>query len=333
MENKIKITGESWAALNMQLSDILIQHAFLNEKLNSTFPSIETIYHYTSLSGLISIIENQTLFCTNINYLNDKKEFCYGVGLILKVLEKLKKEDFEISVLEMIENHIDHIYKEERYVTCFSKDGDLLSQWRAYANQGKGVSIGFDFFKLDKSIDQPLHGKHIDYDENSQYQTVEELIRIIITFFKERKNIIDWEDFGYEWLVNTVIIDFLQGIIASYKSSSFKEEQEYRFEYTIDGNMVKKEDEEIHFRASETLIIPYIILEAKYRRFQKNKKMGKYNECAEEPFFVLKRLPIKEIIIGPSLDFDTIKSGLEELLFKHEYKDVLIKKSNIPYRI
>ena len=29
-------------------------------------------------------------------------------------------------------------------IGCFSKNGDLLSQWRAYAEDGKGFSIGFD---------------------------------------------------------------------------------------------------------------------------------------------------------------------------------------------
>lgn len=33
--------------------------------------------------------------------------------------------------------------KIKRYIFCFSGDGDLLSQWRAYADDGKGISIGF----------------------------------------------------------------------------------------------------------------------------------------------------------------------------------------------
>jgi len=30
------------------------------------------------------------------------------------------------------------------YIACFSEKGDLLSQWRAYADDGEGVAIGFD---------------------------------------------------------------------------------------------------------------------------------------------------------------------------------------------
>lgn len=333
LEEKIEITGDNWTALKMQLSNVILANIFTNEKLGKQFPSTKTIYHYTSISGLISIIESQTIFCTNINFLNDKKEFKHGVNIIEKVLQKLKKENFESSVLEMVEKHIDLIYKGERYVTCFSKDGDLLSQWRAYANQGKGVSIGFDFLTFEDSIEQFIHGKHIEYEEEFQQQVIEELIRIIIKFFLERKDFIDWADYGFEWLVNTVIIEFLQDIIASYKSCSFREEQEYRFEYLIDGNMVKKEDEVINFRSSETLIIPYIQLETKYRRFLRDKEKGKYDNYGAYPIFALDKFPIKEIIIGPSLDFETMKFGLEELLLKHNYDNVKIIKSEIPYRI
>lgn len=333
MEKPYKLTTEIWTGLNIELSNIIMFHAFHNEKLNAKIEQVDTIYHYTSLHGLVSIIENQSLFCTNINFLNDKQEYRHGVNLILEVIDKLKNDVLEIEILNMVENNINRIYREERYVTCFSKDGDLLSQWRAYTNQGKGVSIGFDMFKLEKSLDQPLHGKYIDYDEKSQIETIEELIRIIINYFSERKIFFDWDEYSYEWLVNTTIVDFLQGIISSYKNNSFSEEQEYRLEYVIDGNMIKKEDEEVHFRTSDSLIIPYLILETKYKRFLKDKEAGKFKDAAVDPTFLFKRLPIKEITIGPSLDFGAISSGLEQLLSKHEYEDVHIKKSSIPYRI
>lgn len=333
MEKKIEINGENWTALKMQLSSVIMANIFTNKKLSKQFPRINTIYHYTSLSGLISIIESQTLFCTNINFLNDKKEFKHGVNIIEKVIEKLKKEKLEISILETIETNIEQIYKGERYVTCFSKDGDLLSQWRAYANQGKGVSIGFDFYNFEHCIEQIIHGKHIEYNEDIQNQVIEELVRIIIHFYKSKKEAIDWGDYGFEKLVTSVIFEFLQDIISSYKNSSFKEEQEFRYEYEIDGNMVKKKDEIISFRSSDTLIIPYIKLEAKYKRFLRNKEKGKYENVGAYPIDAIKKLPIKEIIIGPSLDYETIKIGIEELLLKHNYENIKIIKSEIPYRI
>jgi len=330
---KIKINDDNWTALKLELSSILTFNAFSNKKLNKQFPTLGTIYHYTSLEGLISIIEDQSLYCTNIHFLNDKKEYQYGVDLILKVIEGMKSEDNYFGVINMIMKKIDLIYKSERYVTCFSKNGDLLSQWRAYGNDGKGVSIGFKSIDFESSVYQFLNGNHIEYNEDIQLEVVGELIRLIIDFFHERKEIIDWAEYGYELLVANVVIEFLNNIISSYKHPSFSEEQEYRFEYKIDGNIIKEDDEELLFRASGSLIAPYIKIKGAYKKYMDEKKAGKYKESGADPTFALKQLPIVEIIIGPSSDYDMLKMGIESLLRKNKYNGVLIEKSKVPYRI
>ena len=83
--------------------------------------------------------------------------------------EKLKKELFKeyynkifsVPIKKNIDNYIkinkfltiNDLLKEKskkikRYICCFSGDGDLLSQWRAYADDGKGISIGFKKSKI-----------------------------------------------------------------------------------------------------------------------------------------------------------------------------------------
>jgi hypothetical protein len=37
------------------------------------------------------------------------------------------------------------------YITCFCEDGDLLSQWRGYADPG-GYAIGFDAAELEECV-------------------------------------------------------------------------------------------------------------------------------------------------------------------------------------
>lgn len=46
------------------------------------------------------------------------------------------------------ENHADFRY----YVTCFSYQNDLLSQWRGYADDGRGAAIGFDLDVLKEVV-------------------------------------------------------------------------------------------------------------------------------------------------------------------------------------
>ncbi|SFS88453.1 DUF2971 domain-containing protein [Sphingobacterium wenxiniae] len=329
LSSKIKITPDTWAGIQMQLGDELLTHAILNKKMNKWHDRNDIIYHYTSLHSFISIIESQSLYCTNLNFLNDKKEYKFGIEQIKSVLEKFKQEGFSQNIVEKFEKHIDKIVNSERFVTCFSKSGDMLSQWRAYANQGKGISIGFDSSKLSRSLYQSVKATHVEYDEKYQLQVIEELIRVSIAFFEERKDLIEWEDYGYEWMITTAVIGFLGEIISSYKSASFKEEKEYRFEYSVPNNEFYGEEEPIHFRTSETAIIPFIILETEHKRYERTWIDKDY----PKPQTVIDKLPIKEIIVGPSLDFELIKLGINQLLKKYNYEGVEIKCSNIPYRL
>ena len=326
--DKIKINGDRWAAFEMEL----LQKIFFNPISNGDI-SPETIYHYTSLQGLKSIIETQKIYCTNINFLNDKKEYKYGVDLIHGIIENLKDEDANILILEMVKKNIDLIFKSERYVTCFSKNGDLLSQWRAYANHGKGVAIGFDFELFATTTQQVLRRKHIVYDEEYQNKRLKEVIQIIIQFYEKKKDMIDWEDSAYDESVAKIVIKYLEDIIAYYKHPSFSEEQEYRFQYEIDGINTHKVDEEILFRTSDTMLIPYIELQPYHNTFIENKTKSKYDNHSPYLLHPIRQFPINKLIIGPSLDYDAVKLGIEELLKKNDYKDVVIKKSKIPYRI
>jgi len=59
---KFKNNIESWGNIKLELGNHLMVHAILNEKLNKQFPHLKNIYHYTTLNGFISIIENQCLY-------------------------------------------------------------------------------------------------------------------------------------------------------------------------------------------------------------------------------------------------------------------------------
>lgn len=45
--------------------------------------------------------------------------------------------------------------KDKFFVMCFSgeESGDLLSQWRGYGDNGKGIAIGFNEYALKKVTD------------------------------------------------------------------------------------------------------------------------------------------------------------------------------------
>lgn len=108
------------------------------------------VYHYTTLSALLSIVQHSALWATHIRYMNDTTEQKILWDLLRKRAEARIKNNQECNhewlagVLRATENP----QQTDVFAVCFSKDGgDRLSQWRGYS-QGSGVSIGFNIYDL-----------------------------------------------------------------------------------------------------------------------------------------------------------------------------------------
>ncbi|RKN83484.1 DUF2971 domain-containing protein [Ulvibacterium marinum] len=328
--DKIKITAENWASLKLDLADKLLKASLTNDKVKKAVEPYETIYHYTSFEGLIGILESQNLYATNINFLNDRKELKHGIGLIQGVLNSFETKKESEKIIEFLRSNLSKISETDRYVTCFSRNGDLLSQWRSYGNNGKGVAIGFCPFHIEESIYDWVDCMNIMYNELEQIEVLEEYIKISLDYFNGYKELLDWEGFDYDYLVADTLIYFLEAIIANFKHPSFREEEEFRIEYRFDGNINKQKKKILYFRNSNNLIVPYIKL---ISRFKKERKKGINNSKVMKHTENNLKLPIKEIILGPSLDFELNKIGLGKLLLKTGYEHIEIKDSKIPYRI
>lgn len=112
----------------------------------------KVLYHYTDAGGFAAIVQQGLLRATDIRFLNDPLELRYAWEALLAALETAKAEKPEYSeaydaALQAISmtNAIDPDAIEDRiFSTSFSADGDELSQWRSYADDAKGVALGFD---------------------------------------------------------------------------------------------------------------------------------------------------------------------------------------------
>lgn len=101
--------------------------------------SEEIIYHYCSSATFLSIIQNKKIWLTDLMSSNDSLEARWTIK------KYLEERDYDSPRAETYVNRFFEERLSERYVLgcCFSKKRDLLSQWRGYAVNGKGVCIGF----------------------------------------------------------------------------------------------------------------------------------------------------------------------------------------------
>lgn len=101
-----------------------------------------TIYHYCDLNAFLNIIKTKKLWLSSANCMNDPTE----VELFYSNLESRNK---------CVNNPLIEVFTKRNranaFLCCFSSNGDLLSQWRAYGDDGEGIAIGFDGELLESS--------------------------------------------------------------------------------------------------------------------------------------------------------------------------------------
>jgi len=86
-------------------------------------------FHYTNMAGLTAIINSQQIWLTSIFHPNDPSELGHGA-------------DIALAILNSEADRGDHVVKAFCAQTFFSRRGDDLGQWRAYADNSRGVAIG-----------------------------------------------------------------------------------------------------------------------------------------------------------------------------------------------
>lgn len=259
------------------------------------------IYHYTNADSFIKIIESKQIWATDLKSTNDPRE----TNLATDLIHSLVRDKFP--------NDADTILPRENsvYFSCsFSKSRDLLSQWRGYAEQGKGFAIGVDREKLENinknfpKNDMPFKIFDVFYckKEYSAYweKEIDNYIKNDLSF---NKNNIDkiWQHY---------IQHDLTLFKAMLKDPFFTEEKEVRCCYRITppteySTYIKsKYSEIVKFRSCESRITPYIPLSLR-------------NESTQA---------ISEIILGPQNSSDI--GHIKKFLWAHGLSDIKLSKSD-----
>jgi hypothetical protein len=293
--------------------------------------SDKLVWHYTDTNGLISILKYGTIRVSNASYLNDSLELQHAKNLVYAlVLEKIKHstdtclteffEQIEVSmrIAEMISQPL---------VGCFSgeRGKDLLSQWRAYGDSGKGYALGFKPHQLpDDNLITKL--RKVIYDEAEQAKIIKEQVEK----YSKKLQILLSASTSKTAYKNEFVRDFshslatiLHEYISCFKHPSWEAEHEVRLVYSITPFLTAKKipnPSDIEFRTSQSgLIIPFKDIDVR----------------KEDPIDFKMRLPLKKIIVGPKLNFQMAKNSIDQILSKLEYGSsiyephfVEIKRSN-----
>lgn len=183
----------------------------------------DVLYHYCSAETFLAICTGKKLRFSDLFSMNDSLEIHWGSDIWIEAANTLKNEvghEF-IDIIDEI-FHVTGIFG-LLVASCFSLDGDTLSQWRAYADDGKGYCVGFKASELTKMSVRPLR---VCYDKAEQIDICSKLIRALHT--AESKSDEKYSS-SFRTLCHLIRFD-----LAAFKNPAFIEEKEIRLVHTLD---------------------------------------------------------------------------------------------------
>ncbi len=178
----------------------------------------DVLYHYCTAETLHAIVTNKTLRFSDLFSMNDYMELSWGHSLWEKMTDELVSEFGEKLIHDislMLQGSRLHAHP---LVTCFSKSRDVLSQWRAYAQDGTGYAIGFDAETLYSKL--PARTLRVSYNEEEQRA---EIRRLVSGVHHVEQGPDERDQMGF-----TLICTHLAFDLAAFKNPAFSEEDEVR---------------------------------------------------------------------------------------------------------
>jgi hypothetical protein len=287
------------------------------ERIAANLTPPEMLYHYTNVVALMSIFRTNELWATNAAYTNDQTEILHSLLQLRRIVESdLKDRQSDPAADSMLTVAEEFYTIVEAYLLCFCANGDLLSQWRGYGQQG-GYAIGFD----PSSFGHLIETGHVMlvpilYDEAEQDRLLRELVARWRSAFKD---IPAAEDVRQARRLGAfVFAQAFSYLAAAFKSGAFEEEQEWRLVYR--RQVIMPDDGSglaVRFRDRDGMVTPYVAL----------KGVPANGETAAT-------LPVKRIVMGPTKYPRLAGHGLERFVMNLGYPagSVIIDLSTVPLR-
>lgn len=314
----------------------------------------DILYHYCSNETFLNIIKNKTIRLSDICKSNDYMEAKWLLEYIEEEAIRQYKEnpfiirDGVIHGLDGIDT-IKYLIRYEKqkimrrvddlfYVACFSENGDKLSQWRGYADDGYGLSIGFSKNMLESisGKEELMYLRKVTYPIEVASKEISDFVRrflesIYYAIDKGDTKDIFFDEYSSDVFLSMSTIVLLQTSLF-FKNPAFVEEQEWRLvlndelskgdnwedwydseigKPNINGYFGERFPKGLEFRSNRNKIISYFDL--------------LFNGYQGEI--------IKKIFIGPKSEVE--EDDIFQILTYYGYNgnyDIVIEKSKSTYR-
>lgn len=291
------------------------------ESTSNRKPPSSSKYHYTTYAGLRGVIENGSLWFTDSQFLNDPEEQLYYLHRVKKLLETIinqadlsnEASDRESETMQNLfrvadeflqrphygalgTNEIEDAIGKQRfryYYFCLSNNRDDVALWSMYCEK-HGYNLALSPYRIAKeiaSIDAfqgtKLYFGSVEYDVDRQDELLKHCIDSIVREFDKHTDMFKESD---QRLLVLRILFFRHFELCRLfiKNPFHSSEKEYRLVLKAcrDDRSIKN-----GFRDRGGIVTPYKEIETTLS-------------------------PLREICVGPALEFDLAKKGVESLLWE-----------------
>jgi hypothetical protein len=272
------------------------------------------VYHYTDAAGLLGMLSTGRIWATEYRFLNDRTEVEHTRALVKSIILARMKEKKHSSMSGLYSRILDQIGRPdddmEIYVFSLSAEADSLSQWRGYARDGHGFTVGFDAsVLLAKAEAEDLFGFcRVEYDGERQSRGV---IAALQDIERECSKLIAAKTIDADDILDSAASSFdaiMWHRAVANKHSSFSSENEWRIFSFCEGD----DRQEAKVRARPSGLVPYV-------------------EFASDQLCDRPALPILRIGVGPGFSDHTQLRAVQVLCRQYGYTpDIYF--ANAPYR-
>ncbi len=300
------------------------------------------ICHYTSLKSCLGIVQNKSLWLTNLSSSNDRKELFYSPANFLRMfsgIESSSSKNYFQRILDDNEEKFKSLaneYVSDLFSISFSKKKDYLPNWKMYGDDFKGVCFCFDRENLEKAVKglfQIAYISEIMYSEKSRRTFIKENLDYYYSFAPDVFKNSDDEKIIRFALLALSNISFMLRCFS--KTNHWQSENEVRLLFSSDRflnqyNLLNRILQEDQFKSKlqekkEIDKTVDMILEQNYAFFGNSIKQYRKLFLGENMSSM-----IPEIILGPMCQQN--KNEFEMFLKHYGFTGTIVTESTIPIR-
>ena len=210
------------------------------------------LYHYCSLPTFKNILDNKSIWLSDIRKSNDSLELKWIMGqcqlYMLKSwtdyvaavqkergMDIVSHEHFEMfQKLYDLAKDYDAEDDTKNWVFCLSEKADDLGQWRGYADDGKGIAIGFNsaFLRKVNIIGDSIRDTAVDFNFSKVHYSTKDVDKLFYnTVGLSKITVNSAPDDVIALMKRAVVYSYIYA--PQYKNQNFKDEKEWRIVYSM----------------------------------------------------------------------------------------------------